>query len=202
MPPPRRFTNCQRTSSRRFSEPILIHKTGIGYSLGRTHINSCDFSSESYTYVKDGDKELRSFNITHDRKYRIPFIKEVLATAGKDFSLFVSPWSPPAWMKSNNDVLHGGSLLPEFYDSWANYYVKFIKAYESEGIPIWGMTVQNEPMASQTWESCIYTAQEERDFVKNDLGPAMESSGLKDKKILVWDHNRNIMYHALRGSSG
>jgi glucosylceramidase len=174
-------------------------QNGIGYSLGRTHINSCDFSSDSYTYVKTGDKELRSFDIAHDRKYRIPFIKAVQATAGKDFTLFVSPWSPPAWMKSNHDVLHGGSLLPEFYESWANYYVKFIEAYESEGIPIWGMTVQNEPMASQTWESCIYTTQEERDFVKNDLGPVLESSGLKDKKILVWDHNRNLMFQRSKG---
>ena len=174
-------------------------QNGIGYSLGRTHINSCDFSSDSYTYVKAGDKDLLSFDIAHDRKYRIPFIKAALAAAGKDFSLFVSPWSPPAWMKSNHDVLHGGSLLPEFYQSWANYYVKFIEAYESEGIPIWGMTVQNEPMASQTWESCIYTAQEERDFVKNDLGPVLENSGLKDKKILVWDHNRNLMFQRSKG---
>lgn len=167
---------------------------GIGYSLGRTHINSCDFSSESYTYVKDGDTNLTTFDISHDRKYRIPFIKEALATAGKDFTLFVSPWSPPAWMKSNHDMLHGGKLKPEFYDAWANYYVKFIKAYENEGIPIWGLTVQNEPMASQTWESCIYTAQEERDFVKNHLGPALANAGLGDKKILIWDHNRNLMF--------
>lgn len=166
---------------------------GIGYSLGRTHIHSCDFSSESYTYVKDGDKELISFDIAHDRKYRIPFIKEALAAAGKDFTLYVSPWSPPAWMKSNNDMLHGGSLQSAFNDAWANYFVKFIKAYEKEGIPVWGMTVQNEPMATQTWESCIYTAQEECDFVKNHLGPVLEKAGLKDKKILIWDHNRGMM---------
>ncbi len=167
---------------------------GIGYSLGRTHINSCDFSSDSYTYVKDGDKELSSFDIAHDRKYRIPFIKRAMATAGKDFSLFISPWSPPAWMKDNNNVLHGGSLKPEYFDAWANYYAKFIKAYANEGIPIWGLTVQNEPMANQPWESCIYTAQQERDFVKDHLGPALENAGLKDKKIMVWDHNRTMMY--------
>ncbi|HTQ51853.1 MAG TPA: hypothetical protein VMJ12_14175, partial [Candidatus Acidoferrales bacterium] len=93
---------------------------GIGYTLGRTHIHSCDFSSESYTYVTNGDRELDSFDISHDLKYRIPFIKEALATAGKDnFTLFVSPWSPPAWMKDNNDMLHGGRLKPEFYESWA-----------------------------------------------------------------------------------
>jgi glucosylceramidase len=174
-------------------------QNGIGYSLGRTHIHSCDFSSESYTYVKDGDKELNSFDIAPDLKYRIPFIKEAMAAAGKDFTLFVSPWSPPAWMKSNNSMLHGGSLLPEFYDAWANYYVKFIQAYQKNGIAVWGLTVQNEPMASQTWESCVYTARQECDFVKNHLGPVLEKAGLKDKKILAWDHNRSMMYQRSQG---
>ncbi len=170
-------------------------RDGIGYTLGRTSINSCDFSSESYTYVTNDDATLASFNISHDLKYRIPFIKEVLATAGrKNFTLFASPWSPPAWMKDNDDMLHGGSLKPEFYDAWARYYVKFIKAYQQAGVPIWGVTVQNEPMAVQPWESCVYTAGEERDFVKNYLGPIMAKSGLKDKKILIWDHNRSMMY--------
>jgi len=167
---------------------------GIGYTLGRTHINSCDFSSSSYTYVKPGDKALESFDITPDLKYRIPFIKEVLRTANKGFTIFASPWSPPAWMKSNNDMLHGGTLLPEYYESWAHYYACFFKAYEKEGIPIWGTTVQNEPMAVQTWESCVYTAPEERDFVKNYLGPAFQKYGLSDKKIVIWDHNRSMMY--------
>ncbi|HSY17945.1 MAG TPA: glycoside hydrolase family 30 protein [Candidatus Acidoferrales bacterium] len=171
---------------------------GIGYSLGRTHINSCDFSSESYTYVTNGDRELKSFDISHDKKYRIPFIKEAMAIAGKDFHLFISPWSPPAWMKSNQDMLHGGSLLREDYAPWASYFAKFIQAYEREGVPIWGMTVQNEPMANQTWESCVYTAQEECDFVKV-LGPTLKRNGLKDKKILIWDHNRGMMYQRAKG---
>jgi glucosylceramidase len=97
-------------------------------------------------------------------------------------------------MKTNNNMLEGGKLLPAFYQPWANYYVKFIEAYEKEGIPIWGLTVQNEPMAKQTWESCIYTAEEERDFVKNYLGPTLEKDGLGDKKIIVWDHNRDLLY--------
>jgi glucosylceramidase len=97
-------------------------------------------------------------------------------------------------MKDNNSMLHGGKLKPEYYETWARYYGKFIQAYEKEGIPIWGLTVQNEPMASQTWESCIYTAEEERDFVKNHLGPALRKAGLRDKKIIIWDHNRSLMY--------
>src|ERR1039457_6127753 len=114
---------------------------GIGYTLGRTHIHSCDFSSESYTYVKDGDKQLDSFDIAHDLKYRIPFIKQAIATAGTNFTLFISPWSPPAWMKDNGSMLHGGKLKPEYDESWARYYCKFIQAYEKAGVPIWGLTV-------------------------------------------------------------
>ncbi|MGC4021775.1 MAG: glycoside hydrolase family 30 protein [Cyclobacteriaceae bacterium] len=168
--------------------------SGIGYTLARTHINSCDFSSASYTYVSDGDKELKSFNIDHDRKFRIPFIKKAIETAGGSINTYVSPWTPPAWMKDNNDLLHGGKLKPEFYQAWANYYVKFINAYKAEGIPIWGLTVQNEPMAKQRWESCIYTAEDERDFVKNFLGPTLKKDGLSDCKLIAWDHNRDMMY--------
>jgi glucosylceramidase len=166
---------------------------GIGYSLVRTTIHSSDFSSESYTYVTEGDKELKTFNIEHDKKYKIPLLKRAIETAGGKLTLFASPWSPPAFMKTNNNMLRGGKLLPEFYQPWANYYVKFIKSYEKEGIPVWGLTLQNEPMATQKWESCIYTAEEERDFLKNYLGPTLKKSGLGNTKITVWDHNRDLI---------
>jgi len=158
---------------------------GIGYTMARTNINSCDFSSDSYTYVADNDSSLKSFNIGHDRKFRILFIKQVIAAAGGKLTLFSSPWSPPAWMKTNNDMLHGGKLKPEYYQTWANYFAKFIKAYEGEGIPVWGVSIQNEPMATQKWESCIYSAEDERDFLKRNLGPTFEREGMSDKKIIV-----------------
>jgi glucosylceramidase len=97
-------------------------------------------------------------------------------------------------MKDNNDILHGGKLKPEFYQSWASYYVKFIQTYEKRGIPIWGLSVQNEPMAKQTWESCMYSATDERDFIKNHLGPTLWKNGMKDKKLIAWDHNRDLLY--------
>lgn len=176
---------------------------GIGYSLIRTHIHSCDFSSASYTYVKDGDASLESFDIAPDLKHRIPMIKRAMESAKNDMTIYASPWSPPAWMKSNSNMLQGGELKPEFAGAWANYFVKFIEAYEKQGIPIFGVTVQNEPAAVQRWESCIYSAEQERDFVKNYLGPALSKAGMldvsdidapKSKKIIIWDHNRDIMY--------
>jgi glucosylceramidase len=167
---------------------------GIGYTIGRTNMNSCDFSGDMYTYVKEGDKELTSFSIAHDERFRIPLIKKAMEATGGKLNLFISPWSPPSWMKDNNDMLHGGKLKPEFYGSWANYYIKFIQALEKDSVPVWGLTVQNEPMATQRWESCVYTAAEERDFIKNYLGPALQKNDLGNKKLIAWDHNRNWLY--------
>jgi glucosylceramidase len=168
---------------------------GAGFSLGRTHIHSCDFSSESYTYDDvAGDTTLAHFSIAHDLKYRVPFIKAAMTAAGPGFTLYASPWSPPAWMKTNGDMLHGGKLRPEYADTWARYVVRFVREYEKIGIPMWGLTVQNEPMATQPWESCIFTAEEERDYVKNHLGPVLARAGLGRLKLMIWDHNRGIMY--------
>ncbi|MEO5860520.1 MAG: glycoside hydrolase family 30 protein [Pyrinomonadaceae bacterium] len=167
---------------------------GIGYTLARTNIHSCDFSSGSYTYVDEGDKELKTFNVEHDRKFRIPMIKRAMAAAKGKMKLYGSPWSPPAFMKDTNNMLRGGKLRPDHYQAWANYFTKFVKAYENEGIPIWGISIQNEPMATQTWESCVFTGEEERDFLKNNLGPTMQKAGLAEKKIIFWDHNRDLIY--------
>ena len=169
-------------------------KNGLGYTLVRTNMNSCDFSSESYTYVKDGDTSLKSFSVAHDEKYKIPMIKEAQKLIGKDFTFYFSPWSPPAWMKSNQNMLKGGRLEEKYYQTWANYYVKFIQEYQKRGINVWGLTIQNEPMAVQTWESCIYTAEEEGNFLKNNLGPTLWKNGFKDKKVIIWDHNRDLIY--------
>ncbi len=189
------FAKLSPAVQERFLKAYFDPKEGIGYTLVRTNMNSCDFSSGMYTYTDENDKELKSFSIAHDEKFKIPFIKRSVTAAGGKLNLFISPWSPPAWMKSNKNMLQGGKLLPEFFDSWANYYVKFIKAYEKAGVPVWGLSVQNEPMAKQTWESCIYTAEEERDFIKNHLGPVLWKNGLEGKKLIAWDHNRDLVYH-------
>ncbi|WP_417860130.1 glycoside hydrolase family 30 protein [Winogradskyella sediminis] len=168
---------------------------GINYNIIRTSIHSSDFGSESFTYIEEGDADLNTFSIEADKKFRIPMIKRATGLIGDDLMFYASPWSPPAFMKTNKNMLQGGKLLPVYNQNWANYYVKFIEAYEAEGIPVWGVTLQNEPMATQRWESCIYTAEEERDFLKNYLGPTFEKAGLGDKNIVVWDHNRDLISH-------
>jgi glucosylceramidase len=188
------FAKLPKTTQQELLTAYYHPGKGIGYTLGRTQINSCDFSSDSYTYVADNDTALRTFSVTHDEQYRIPLIKQAIAAAGGQLTLFVSPWTPPAWMKDNNDLLHGGKLKPAFRQSWANYYVQFIRAYEKRGIPIWALSVQNEPMAKQRWESCLYTAEEERDFIKYYLGPTLHKNGYASKKIIAWDHNRDLVF--------
>lgn len=179
-----------------FLKAYFDPREGLGYNVLRTTIHSSDFSSASYTYVKDGDRSLNSFSIEHDMRHRIPLLRQSLAAAGAHgtaMRVFASPWSAPAWMKSNNNMLQGGSLLPQNRDLWASYIVKFVQAYEKAGIPLWGLSVQNEPMAKQTWESMIYSAEEETRFLGDHLGPALAKAGMGDKKIIVWDHNRDLL---------
>lgn len=187
------FAKLSKEKQQEFLTAYYDTQKGIGYSLLRTTIHSSDFSSGSYTYIEEGDKDLKTFSIDHDKQFRIPMIKQATQAAGGKIVTYVSPWSPPAFMKSNKQMLKGGTLLPDYYQAWANYYAKFIKAYEKEGMPIWGLTIQNEPMAVQTWESCVFSAEAERDFLKNYLGPTLKKEGLGNKKIIVWDHNRDLM---------
>ena len=173
-------------------------ESGNQYNMGRTHINSCDFSLGNYALCEEEDRKLDGFSIERDKKMLIPFIKEALNKASSQVLIMASPWSPPPWMKTNNQMNHGGKLKKEFQDTWAEYYCKYIEFYERDGVPIWGISVQNEPEAVQTWDSCIYTGEEERDFIKNFLGPALKRNKYLDKKLVIWDHNRDIMVERSR----
>ncbi|HUL52191.1 MAG TPA: glycoside hydrolase family 30 protein [Opitutaceae bacterium] len=189
------FAKLPAKTQEQFLQACFDPVEGNAYNLCRTTIHSCDFADAMYTYDDvAGDTGLTHFSIAHDEKYRIPFMKRALAAAHGNIKIFASPWSPPAWMKTNDDMLHGGKLRPEYARAWADYFVKYVRAYQTAGIPIWGLTVQNEAMATQVWESCIFTAAEERDFVRDHLGPALEAGGLGGVKLMIWDHNRGIMY--------
>ena len=167
---------------------------GHGYTLCRVHMNSCDFALGNYAHVEaPGDVELASFSIDRDRQALLPFIKAAQRVAGQPLKLLVSPWSPPAWMKTNGTMNHGGKLLPQYRQAWARCYVRFIEAYAAEGVPVWAVSVQNEPAATQRWDSCLYSAEEERDFVRDHLGPELAAAGLGHIRIVIWDHNRNAM---------
>nr|WP_255572937.1 glycoside hydrolase family 30 protein [Hanstruepera marina] len=166
-------------------------KDGANYSLCRTHMNSCDFSLSNYSYSPvENDINLEHFTIQEDLDDLIPMIKDAMAVTEDGFKLFASPWTAAPWMKDNNDWV-GGKLLPEYYDTWALFFSKYIDAYEAQGIPIWGFTVENEPHGNgNNWESMHFTPQEMTDFVQNHLGPKLESDGYGDKIVLGYDQNR------------
>lgn len=165
---------------------------GNKYNFCRTHIQSCDFSLGNYAYVEDGDLGTNTFSIDRDRKYLIPFIKAALEVNG-EISLLASPWSPPGFMKTNGEMNHGGKLKEEFYDAWAALIVKYILAYKEEGILISRLTIQNEPMAKQTWDSCLFTGLEEKEFACKHLRKKLNEAGLESLKLNVWDHNKDMI---------
>lgn len=167
--------------------------TGSGYTVNRTHINSCDFCIKPYSYDDSvGDKELKYFSIDHEKQWMIPTIKDAQKIPGAQFKLFASAWSPPAWMKTSGSMIGQGSLKTDCYDAWALYFSKFIKAYEAEGIKIWGITTQNEPNIGINYEACNWTPEATRDFIKNNLGPQMVKDNIK-VDMMAFDDNKDYL---------
>lgn len=167
-------------------------ENGARYSLTRTHINSCDFSLYQYAYAMvDGDKNLDNFSIEEDKKNNlISLIIEAQNVSKEGFKIIASPWTAPPWMKDNKQWV-GGKLLPEYNDTWALYFSKYLEAYKNEGINIWGITVENEPHGNgNNWESMLFSPKEMTDFVQHHLGPKLERDGKGNVKILGYDQNR------------
>ncbi len=166
-------------------------ESGARYSLTRTHINSSDFSLGNYSYAPiAGDINLENFSIEEDMDDIIPMIKDAMEVSEEGFRIISSPWTAPIWMKDNK-TWKGGKLLPEYYDTWALFFSKYLEAYAEEGIDIWGITVENEPLGNgENWESMHYTPEEMNEFVKNHLGPKLEEDG-HDVVLLGYDQNRD-----------
>lgn len=164
---------------------------GANYTLTRTHINSCDFSTHQYAYnTTDGDTALRQFDISEDEKYIIPMIKDAQKTSKEGFKIIASPWTAPPWMKDNNHWV-GGKLLPKYYNTWALYFSKYFTAFKKHNINFWGITVENEPHGNgNNWESMIFSPKEMTDFVEFHLGPKLQKDGYGNIKILGYDQNR------------
>lgn len=173
---------------------------GAHYSLTRTHIASCDFSVKSYTYAPvPDDKELKHFSIDEDRKYLLPLIKDSIAVPGASFKILASPWTAPPWMKTKNEWF-GGSLKKEYFQTFADYFVRYMEAYKKEGIPIWGVTPENEPMGNGAqWESMEFSNEDMRDFIGNNLGPSLEKA-FPGTTIWGWDHNRDSNFEKFAGT--
>lgn len=173
---------------------------GIGLSILRQPIGASDFALSTYSYddMPSGftDTNLTNFSISRDSNGIIQLLKQAM-TLNPELKIIASPWSPPGWMRSGDSMVQGGSLNLSAYASYANYFVKYIQAYASIGIPVYAVTVQNEsefePLSNA---GMIMTAAEEANFVKNDLGPAFLSNSISTK-IICYDHNWDNTNHAL-----
>jgi glucosylceramidase len=175
-------------------EKLVSPETGIGMNLMRVCIGTSDFVGEpyySYDDLPEGetDPELAKFSIEKDRAYVLPAIKIALKK-NPNLLIFASPWSPPAWMKTSGK-LGTGRLRPECYPVFARYLLKFIQAYEGEGVPIYAITVQNEPdMSHPDYPTTSWNGEEQRDFIRDHLGPLFKQNGVKSL-VWCWDHNWN-----------
>ncbi|MGL5540732.1 MAG: glycoside hydrolase family 30 protein [Erysipelotrichaceae bacterium] len=167
-------------------------KEGLHYNLGRTHLNSCDFALGNYACLED--ENLDHFSMQRDHQYLIPFMQKAVAMSERSLQIMASPWSPPAFMKTNNEMNHGGELKPEYYGLWAKTIAKYIHELRACTIPITMLSIQNEPMAKQTWDSCLYSPQQEATFIADHMTTALSEQGLDDIKVLVWDHNKDDMF--------
>ena len=165
-------------------------QAGLNYNIGRLPIGSSDFSEKPYSYTSK--KDLSDFSIKRDEKNIIPFIKK--ARIENPLLMFIaSPWSPPKFMKLNKSLILGGKLNDQYKQTYADYIVKYIKAYESRGIDISYITIQNEPNATQIWESCLFDSKEEAEFAKDYLYPTFKNNDVKTK-IFIWDHNKEKIF--------
>lgn len=165
-------------------------ESGLCYTMGRTHMNSCDFSLENYACASCAEDP---FQMERDNKYILPLIHKAQQVAEKPIFLLLSPWSPPAFMKSNGEMNHGGKLLPQYRKLWAKWMACYVQGYQKAGCHIKMVSVQNEPAAVQTWDSCIYSGTEEGEFAVSYLRPALDSIGAQNVGILVWDHNKDLL---------
>lgn len=169
---------------------LYFGEKGNKYNFCRLHIQSCDFALGNYAYIEDEkDTELKSFSIARDKEYILPFVKKAMEQE-KELVLLASPWSPPAFMKTNREMNHGGKLKKEYYQMWADMVARYVTEYKKEGVRISRLTVQNEPNACQTWDSCLFTGTEEREYVCGYLRKALDETGNAEVKINIWDHNK------------
>lgn len=166
-------------------------KENMKYSLVRIPIDSCDFSLGHYEADPwEDDEEFKKFSFERVEKYILPLLDAAEKTYGGKLNIMLSPWSPPAYMKTNGDRNHGGKLKEKYRRRWAEYLCRYIREYKERGYQVKAMTLQNEPKAVQTWDSCIFTAEEQKEFLRDYMWPAMKTNHLEDIEIYIWDHNK------------
>lgn len=165
------------------------------YRMVRIPIDSCDFSLNHYEAMSDPtDLTFQSFQLDRVEQYIFPLLDAAQEVFGGKIPIMLTPWSPPVFMKTNGERNHGGKLKEEYQVFWAEYICRYIQAFLDRGYEVKRISIQNEPKAVQTWDSCVYTSEEEKTFLCNYLYPAMELHKLMGIEIFIWDHNKERAY--------
>ena len=163
----------------------------MNYRMVRIPIDSCDFSLGHYEAVeREGERNFESFQLERVEKYIFPLLRDAEKIYGGELEIMLTPWSPPAYMKTNGDRNNGGELKPEYRKIWADYICRYISEYRKRGCKVRRVSLQNEPKAVQIWDSCTFTGAQEKEFLRDCLWPALQESGLSDLEIFIWDHNK------------
>jgi glucosylceramidase len=189
------FTKLDAPQRKDLLEKLFDPGQGIGLNFLRLPMGASDFARDDYSYddlpAGESDPQLRHFSIAHDQAYIIPVLKEAL-TINPHLKIIASPWSAPAWMKTSGELI-GGRLKPGAYPAFAKYFVKFVQAYQAAGIPVFAITMQNEPLyIPNDYPGMGMNAQEQSAFLRDHLGPAFRAAHLKTK-IMIFDHNWNLI---------
>jgi glucosylceramidase len=170
---------------------LFDRASGIGLSFLRQPIGGSDFALTPYTYddidPAGTDYDLVNFSIDHDRASILPALRGALAV-NPAIRVMGTPWSAPAWMKTTRTITDGGNLRPDAFATYASYFVKFIQAYQAEGVPIDSLTVQNEPATAPPYPSMVMTSDDQATFIGQYLGPALAGAGVQPR-VFTWDHN-------------
>lgn len=167
----------------------------MGYHMVRIPIDSCDFSLGHYEAVENAeDKTFEKFQLERVEQHIFPLLNDAQKVYGDRLEIMLTPWSPPAYMKSNGDRNYGGELKQEYKKTWADYICRYIKEYRKRGYLVKRISLQNEAKAVQTWDSCVYTPQQEKEFLRDYMWPSLQENGLSDIEVFIWDHNKERAY--------
>ena len=167
----------------------------MNYTTLRVPLDSCDFALEQYEAMSGPDDP---FSMARTEKYILPMLRDIQGYVGHPPELMLSPWSPPAFMKTNGKRENGGQLKPEYRAMWAEYLCRYIKEFQDRGFTVRRVSLQNEPHAVQTWDSCTCTASQQKEFLRDFMAPALAHHGLEDVEIFLWDHNKERVYEWMR----
>lgn len=168
---------------------------GMNYQHVRIPLDSCDFSTHMYEAdSEEKDEALEHFSFADTERYIIPLLDAAQKKAGKPLKIMLSPWSPPAYMKTNENRKQGGELKPEYYGQWARYLCRYIQEFCKRGYEVERISLQNEPKAVQPWDSCVYSAQQEKTFLKDYMTLALKAHGLGHIEVFIWDHNKERVF--------